>query len=222
MASIFSPRAERVLARLLKPAVWTGGLLPLAFLLFRSLTDGLGAEPIEEITHRTGSAAITLLMATLAVTPARRLTGWNGVIAARRPLGLFAFFYACLHFVVYLFDQWFAWEYILEDIAERPYVTVGFTALLLMVPLAVTSTRGWIRRMGKGWQKLHRLVYLAAGLAVVHFLWLVKADLREPLVYAAVFAALMAFRLVPAARKKAARAAKPADARRAGPAPNET
>ena len=215
MASVFSPQVERVLGRLLKPAVWIGGLLPLALLVVAAFTDGLGAEPIEEVTHRTGKAAITLLMVTLAVTPVRRLTGWNGVVGARRPLGLFAFFYACLHFCIYLFDQGFAWAYIVEDVAERPYVTAGFTALLLLLPLALTSTRGWIRRLGKGWQKLHRLVYLAAGLAVVHFLWLVKADLREPLIYAAVFAALMALRLVPAKRRSPRRASVPTTDRRA-------
>jgi sulfoxide reductase heme-binding subunit YedZ len=190
-----SPRAQRVLARLLKPAVWIGGLLPLALLVLAGATGTLSADPVEEITHRTGKAALTLLMVTLAVTPLRRVTGWNGIVAARRPLGLFAYFYACLHFLTYLGDQAFSWKYIWEDLAERPYATAGFTALLLLTPLAVTSTTGWIRRLGKGWQKLHRLVYLAAGLGVIHFLWAVKKDLREPLIYAAVFASLMAWRL---------------------------
>jgi methionine sulfoxide reductase heme-binding subunit len=190
-----SPSTQRVLGRLLKPAVWLAALIPLSLLVLDGVGGNLGAEPVEEITHRTGKTAITLLMATLAVTPVRRLTGWNGVIAARRSLGLFAFFYACLHFLIYLGDQAFSLPYIVEDVVEHPYVTAGFTALLLLLPLAVTSTKGWIRRLGKGWQKLHRLVYLAAGLAVVHFVWLVKKDLREPLIYAAVFAVLMAFRL---------------------------
>jgi methionine sulfoxide reductase heme-binding subunit len=193
--AVLSPRAERALDRVLKPAVWVGALLPLALLVADAFTDGLGAEPIEEITHRTGRTALTLLMVTLAVTPLRRLTGWNGVVRGRRTLGLFAFFYACLHFAVYLFDQGFSWAFIVEDVAEHPYVTAGFTALLLLAPLAVTSTRGWVRRLGKGWQKLHRLVYLAAGLGVVHFLWGVKKDLRDPLLYLTVFAVLMAFRL---------------------------
>ncbi|HEX2206013.1 MAG TPA: protein-methionine-sulfoxide reductase heme-binding subunit MsrQ [Longimicrobium sp.] len=189
------PRVERVLTRLLKPAVWIGGLLPLALLVVAVFTGSIGPEPIEEVTHRTGKAALVLLMTTLAVTPVRRFTGWNQAVGARRPLGLFAFFYACLHFLTYMVDQGFDPGYIVEDVVERPYVTAGFTALVLLVPLAVTSTRGWIRRLGKRWQKLHRLVYIAGGLAVVHFLWLVKADLREPLVWAAVFAALIALRL---------------------------
>ncbi|HYJ79873.1 MAG TPA: protein-methionine-sulfoxide reductase heme-binding subunit MsrQ [Longimicrobiaceae bacterium] len=200
-----SPRAQRVLAALLKPAVWIGGLLPLALLVGAIATGTISQEPIEDLTHRTGKAALTLLLATLAMTPVRRLTGWNGIVPARRPLGLFAFFYACLHFLVYLFDQGFAPGYIVEDVAEHPYVTAGFAALVLLVPLALTSTRGWIRRLGKGWQKLHRLVYLAAALGVVHFLWGVKKDLREPLIYAAVLAALLAFRL-PQLRKRRAQA----------------
>lgn len=190
-----SPRAERVLGRLLKPAVWIGGLLPLALIVVAIVTGSILADPVKDVTHRTGIAALTLLLVTLAVSPIRKVTGWNGAIAARRPLGLFAFFYASLHFLVYLADQTFSWGYIVEDLAERPYATAGFAALVLLVPLAVTSTRGAIRRMGKGWQKLHRLVYLAVALALIHFLWGVKQDLREPLIYIAIFAALMAFRL---------------------------
>ena len=196
-----SPRAERTLNRLLKPAVWIGGLWPLALIFVAIGTGTISADPVEDVTLRTGKAAITLLMVTLAVSPVRRLSGWNGVIAARRPLGLFAFFYACLHFLVYLFDHTFAWELIVRDVVKHPYVTAGFAALLILAALAVTSTKGWIRRLGKGWQKLHRLVYLAVGLGVIHFLWGVKKDLREPLIYAAVFAVLMAFRL-PLLRKK--------------------
>lgn len=113
-----------------------------------ALTDNLGAEPIEQITHRTGKAALVLLLVTLAVTPVRRLTGWNWVIQLRRLLGLFAFFYACLHFATYLFDQYFDWAFIWEDVAKHPYVTVGFAAFLLLIPLAATSTRGMIRRVG--------------------------------------------------------------------------
>jgi methionine sulfoxide reductase heme-binding subunit len=196
-----SPRAQRTLAALLKPAVWIGGLLPLALLALAIATGTVSQDPIEDVTHRTGKAALTLLLVTLAITPLRRITGWNGIVPARRPLGLFAFFYACLHFLVYLFDHELSLRYSVEDVAEHPYVTAGFTALLLLVPLAVTSTRGWIRRLGKGWQKLHRLVYLAAALGVVHFLWGVKKDVREPLIYAAGLAILLAFRL-PQLRKK--------------------
>jgi len=196
-----SPRAERILNRLVKPAVWIGGLWPLALVVVAVVTGTISANPLEDVTDRTGKAVIILLMVTLAVSPVRRLSGWNGVIAARRPLGLFAFFYACLHFLIYLFDHTFSWGLIVEDVVEHPYVTAGFAALLILAALAVTSTKGWIRRLGKGWQKLHRLVYLAAGLGVIHFLWAVKKDLREPLVYAAVFAVLMAFRL-PLLQKK--------------------
>jgi len=196
-----SPRAERILNRLLKPAVWIGGLLPLALLVLAVVAGTISANPLEDATDRTGKAAIILLMVSLAVTPVRRLSGWNGVIAGRRPLGLFAFFYVCLHFLVYLFDHTFSWGLIIQDVVKHPFVTAGFAALLILAALALTSTKGWIRRLGKGWQKLHRLVYLAAGLGVIHFLWAVKKDLREPLVYAAVFAALMAFRL-PVFQKK--------------------
>lgn len=189
-------RIESVLRKLLKPAVWTGGLLPLALLLFAGATGGLEADPVKDITHRTGKAVLVLLLCTLAVTPVRRLTRWNGIIAARRPLGLFAYFYACLHFLIYLGDQGFAPGYIVEDVAKHPYVTAGFTALVLLTPLAVTSTQGWIRRLGKRWIKLHRLIYAAAVLGVVHFLWSVKKDVREPLIYAAVLAVLLALRVL--------------------------
>ena len=189
-------RWEATAARWVRPLAWAGGLLPLALLILAAFTTGLGAEPIEKVTHRTGFAALTLLMCTLAVTPVRRLSGWNWLVPARRILGLSAFGYACGHFAIYLFDQGFSWGYIAEDVAERPYVTAGFTALLLLVPLAVTSTQGWMRRLGKRWQKLHRLVYLAAGLGVLHFLWGVKQDVRDPLLFAAVFALLMALRLL--------------------------
>lgn len=200
-----SPAARRAAAfgaRYLRTAVQLLALLPLLALLWDGYSDALGADPVEEITHRTGWWALTLLMASLAVTPVRRITGWNRVIQLRRTLGLFAFFYATVHVLVYFgLDQMFSVEYIGEDILERPYITVGFTAWLLLVPLALTSTRGWIRRLGKRWQLLHRLVYPAAILAVLHFLWLVKADLREPLVFAAILAALLGLRLHRAARR---------------------
>lgn len=184
--------------RAARVAVFALCLIPLAWLLFDAVTGGLGANPVEAITHRTGWWALTLLMTSLAITPARRVTGWNDLIRFRRMLGLFAFFYATLHVLVYFgLDQLFAFDYLLEDIAERPYITVGFTAWLLLVPLAVTSTRGWVRRLGKRWRTLHRLVYVSAALGVVHFLWLVKADTREPLIYAGILAVLLGARLVP-------------------------
>jgi sulfoxide reductase heme-binding subunit YedZ len=195
-------RPDRAMAAI-KAAVWIAALSPLALLVWDGLNGGLGAEPIEEVTHRTGITALVLLLCSLAVTPVRRLTGWNRAVKLRRPVGLFAFFYASLHFLTYLFDQEFLPAYIVEDVVEHPYVTAGFTAYLLLVPLALTSTQGMIRRLGRRWQKLHRLVYAAAALAVLHFLWLVKKDLTEPLVYAAVLALLLAFRLpmVSGARK---------------------
>jgi sulfoxide reductase heme-binding subunit YedZ len=182
-------------ARWIRPAVWIGGLIPLVLLVAGAFTGGLGADPIEYVTLRTGFATLLMLMVTLAVTPVRALTGWNWLAPARRTLGLCAFVYVCLHLATYLVDQGFAWTYVVEDVAERPYVTVGFAAFLLLLPLALTSTKASIRRLGKRWQKLHRLVYLAAGLGVLHFIWLVKSDLREPLIFAAVFALLMALRI---------------------------
>lgn len=196
-----------MLGKVLKPAVWTGGLLPLGMLVFAGATGGLEADPVKDITHRTGKAVLVLLLCTLAVTPVRRLSGWNGVIAARRPLGLFAYFYACLHFLIYLGYQGFSPSDIVEDVVKHPYVTAGFTALVLLTPLAVTSTRGWIRRMGKRWTRLHRLVYAAAVLGMIHFLWSVKKDVREPLIYAAVLTVLLALRIpgwIEARKKKAA------------------
>ncbi len=196
-------------ARWIRPVAWIGGLVPLLLLVTRAFTDGLGADPIDYVTLRTGFAALLMLMLSLAVTPVRRWTGWNWLAPARRTLGLCAFLYVCLHFATYLVDQGFSWGYIGEDIAERPYITVGFTAFLLLVPLALTSTRAAIRRLGKRWQKLHRVVYVAAGLGVLHFVWLVKSDLREPLIFAAVFAVLMAAR-VPALRGGAKKKDRPA------------
>lgn len=200
--------------RWIRPLAWIGGLVPLVLLVAGALTGGLGADPIDYVTLRTGFATLLMLMLSLAVTPVRRLTGWNWLAPARRTLGLCAFLYVCLHLATYLVDQGFAWGYIVEDVAKRPYVTAGFTAFLLLVPLALTSTRASIRRLGKRWQKLHRLVYLAGGLGVLHFIWLVKSDLREPLIFAAVFALLMALRIpgwLEARRKKA----RPAATRRA-------
>jgi sulfoxide reductase heme-binding subunit YedZ len=171
--------------------------LPLALLALDGIDGGLGANPIEEVTHRTGWWTLALLLATLSITPLRRATGWNRIAPLRRTIGLAAFFYSCLHVLTYFgLDQLFALDYLAEDIAERPYITVGFTAWLILVPLAVTSTRGWIRRLGRRWQRLHRLVYLAGLLGVVHFLWLVKADSREPLIFGAVLLVLLAVRLV--------------------------
>lgn len=180
-----------------KAAVFVACLLPFAYLVWRAVAGDLGANPIEAVTLSTGRWALRLLLVTLAVTPLRRVTGWNRLISYRRMLGLFGFFYASLHFAIYIvIDQFFDWETIVEDIAKRPFITVGFAAFVLLVPLAVTSTKGWIRRLGRRWQRLHRLIYVAASLAVVHFIWKVKSDLRDPLFYASILGLLLGFRAV--------------------------
>lgn len=171
-------------------------LLPLAALVRGVVEDSLGADPVAALTHATGEWALRLLLLGLALTPLRRLTGQAWPIRFRRLVGLYAFFYACLHLAVFLvFDLGQYWTQIFEDIVKRPYITVGFAAWLLLVPLAFTSTRGWMRRLGRRWTQLHRLVYAVGVLAVLHFLWLVKSDLREPLVYAGILAALLGTRL---------------------------
>ncbi len=183
--------------RWLKIPVFLACLLPLGHLVWKGLNDMLGANPIEVITRSTGFWTLTFLMITLAVTPVRKLTSMSWLIRFRRMLGLFAFFYGCLHLMTYVWlDQFFDWMGMLKDIEKRPFITVGFTAFVLMLPLAITSTQGWIRRLGgKRWQALHRLIYLSALAGVVHFYWLVKADVRVPLRYAAVLAVLLSYRL---------------------------
>lgn len=181
----------------IRAAVFFACLIPFLRLAFDAVTDNLGANPIEAITRFTGVWTLIFLLITLGVTPLRKTTGWYWLIKLRRMLGLFAFFYACLHFATYIvLDQFFAAEEILKDIAKRPYVTVGFVSFLLLIPLAITSTSTMIRRLGKHWQKLHRIVYPIAIGGVVHFLWLVKADIRRPSVYAGVLAVLLGYRLL--------------------------
>ena len=181
----------------LKPAIFLVCLFPFAQLAYQAYTADLGVNPIETITRFTGSWALIFLLTSLAVTPVRRLTGRNELIKFRRMLGLFAFFYASLHFATYIgLDLFFDFGAIGKDIVKRPYITAGFIAFVLMVPLAITSTAGMIRRLGKRWQQLHRLVYLAAIAGVIHFYWLVKADIRRPAQYGAVLALLLGFRLL--------------------------
>jgi methionine sulfoxide reductase heme-binding subunit len=183
--------------RLAVVAVWIACLLPAANLLHRGLTGRLTANPIEYLTLETGFWALALLMATLAITPLRRITGWNRIIRFRRIIGLCAFFYASVHLLIYItLDRFFEFSEIGADILKRPYITVGFLAFLLLLPLAITSTRGWVRRLGRRWQLLHRLVYPAAALAVLHFYWKKssKADIAEPLIFAGILAALLLFR----------------------------
>jgi sulfoxide reductase heme-binding subunit YedZ len=184
--------------RTVRVGVFLLALVPIGRLVAQALTGGLGANPVEELTHRTGWWTLTFLMLTLAVTPVRQLTGIGWLVKLRRMLGLYAFFYASMHFAVYLgIDQFFAWEYIIEDIVDRPYITVGFTALLILIPLALTSTKKMIRRLGGSrWNSLHRLVYVAAALGVLHFLWLVKADIRSPAIFGGVLVTLLGYRVV--------------------------
>jgi methionine sulfoxide reductase heme-binding subunit len=183
--------------RLSKPFLFLACLGPAVLLGWDAWHDALGANPISEITHVTGDWTLRFVLISLAVTPVRKITGWNAIIRYRRMLGLFAFFYASLHFMTYLgLDQGFAWEYILPDIAKRPYVTVGFLGFVLLIPLALTSTAGWIRRLGgKRWNQLHRLVYITAIAGVVHYWWLVKADISRPLAYGAILGVLFAIRI---------------------------
>ena len=188
--------AFRIPMRRLKPVVCAACLIPLGLLVWRGLSGGLTANPIEFVTHRTGDWALRLLLITLAVTPLRRLTGWNDLVRLRRMLGLFAFFYASLHVATYVvLDHFFAFDSMLEDLTERRFVTAGFTGFVLMIPLALTSTQAMVRRLGgRRWRALHRLAYVSACAGVVHYAWLVKADLRAPLVYGALLALLLAAR----------------------------
>lgn len=186
--------AKRIIL-ILKVILWLGSLAPAVWLASGLARGALGPNPIEELTHVTGMTALVLLMITLAITPLRRLAGWNPVIKLRRPLGLFAFFYASTHFSIWFaFDMVFNVGWMLDDIAERRYITVGMAALLILLPLAITSTRGWIRRLGKRWSTLHKGAYLAAALGVVHYFWLVKADTRLPLFFAGLLAGLLFLR----------------------------
>ena len=194
--------------RIIKIAIFIGALVPLGRLAWKALHQGLGANPIEVITHSTGDWTLILILTTLSITPLRKLTKQYWLIGVRRMIGLFAFFYACLHFTTYIWlDKFFDWHEMIKDIAKRPFITVGFTAFVLLIPLAITSTRGWIRRLGKNWQRLHRLIYISAMAGVIHYIWLVKADLRKPLQYAFVLGVLLLYRIIvwlSEARKKLA------------------
>jgi len=196
--------------RLAKPVVLAVGCLPLALLAHAVVFDplSLGANPAERILHETGDWCLQFLLITLAVTPLRRITGWNWPIRFRRMLGLFAFAYGVLHLAAYVaFDQYFDVAGIVKDIWKRPFITVGFAALVLMTPLAITSTKGWIRRLGgERWNRLHKAVYLVTILGVVHYWWLVKRDITWPVVYALVLALLLGYRLFRARRGRPARA----------------
>ena len=183
--------------RLTKTIVFLAALIPLGRLVWKALHDGLGANPIEVITHSTGDWTLILILTTLAITPLRRITRQYWLIGVRRMIGLFAFFYGTLHFLTYIWlDKFFDIHEMLKDIGKRRFITVGFSAFVLMIPLALTSTAWSIRRLGgKNWQRLHRLIYLTGILGVAHYVWLVKADLRKPIEYGVVLGILLLYRV---------------------------
>ncbi|OFW07900.1 MAG: sulfoxide reductase heme-binding subunit YedZ [Acidobacteria bacterium RIFCSPLOWO2_02_FULL_67_36] len=188
--------ARPALPKVIKSVVFVAALVPAAALVARALKGTLGVNPAETLQLQTGIWALRFLLLTLAVTPLRRVTGWHRVIQYRRMLGLFAFFYATAHFLTYLvLDQFFAFDLMVKDVVKRPFITAGMVAFLLMIPLALTSTRGWIRRLGRRWQALHRLIYLSGIAAAVHFVWKVKVAMGEPVYYAAILAVLLAARV---------------------------
>jgi|SRR5579859_353656 len=217
MPATFSPSMKW-----LKPPIFALCLVPVLVLLLQAfheqlpgadsllaalrLNPDLGANPIEKVTHTTGDWILIFLCVTLAITPLRRILNQPWLIKFRRMFGLFAFFYASLHFLTYIWlDQFFSWSSILKDVYKRPFITAGFTGFVLLIPLALTSTTGWIRRLGsKRWQLLHRLIYISAITGVVHYYWLVKSDIRIPLLYAAILILLLGYRAVIALRKRSA------------------
>ena len=181
----------------LKPFVFLACLIPLGRLGWKALNAGLGANPIQVITWSTGTWTLVFLIVTLAITPVRKVTKQYWLIQFRRMFGLFAFFYVCLHFLTYIWlDQFFDLQSITKDIAKRPFITVGFTAFILLIPLALTSTQASIRRLGKRWTRIHRLIYVTAVLGVIHYIWLVKKDIRKPVIYAAILSVLLGYRIV--------------------------
>ena len=194
-----------------KPVIFIASLIPFAWLLcgaFGLFDLSLGADPVKKLEHECGKWALNFLLITLLVTPLRQLAGLTHLPRIRRMLGLFAFFYAVLHFTVYLtLDLEFNFRELFADVAKRPYITIGFTALVLLIPLAVTSTNKMMRRLGRRWQKLHRLIYVIAVLGVWHFYWQVKRDVREPLIYAGILAVLLGYRWLKAQQRKRAMAA---------------
>jgi sulfoxide reductase heme-binding subunit YedZ len=221
--------SNQIIRWVLKPAAFLAGLYPAGWLVYAIFAGKLSANPLADLTNETGVWALRFLCITLALTPLRRLTGWNAAIRFRRMAGLFAFFYGTLHFLTYaIFDRLLGLvdfpdgivsidsarrlvASIAEDVYKRPFITIGFTALMLMLPLAITSTAGWIRRLGgRNWNLLHRLVYVSAVLGVVHYWWLVKADISRPITYGVVVGLLLTFRLVWAKLHKPSAARTPA------------
>ncbi|MDH5547226.1 MAG: sulfoxide reductase heme-binding subunit YedZ [Gammaproteobacteria bacterium] len=189
---VWSPKRLFVL----KLTIFFLSLLPAAQLVYAFFMQKLGANPVETLSHTTGDWALYFLLLTLAITPLRKFTGRHALVRFRRMLALFAFFYALIHFSIWLvLDHEFVWGAIIKDIIKRPYITFGFLSFILMAPLAITSTNGWMRRLGAQWKRLHRLVYIIAILAILHFIWLVKADFLDPLVYGILLSLLLVLRL---------------------------
>lgn len=187
--------SDKTLVFAIKPVLFLLGMVPFMTLVWGTFNDALGVNPVETLTHETGDWTLRLLLLTLAITPLRQITGHTWLVKLRRMSGLFAFFYACLHFTTYIWlDQFFDWMEILVDIPKRPFITVGFAAFVLLVPLALTSTKSMMRRLKKNWAKLHRLIYVIAVLGVLHFLWVVKADTLEPMIYAGILLLLLGYR----------------------------
>lgn len=187
--------SDKTVRLVIKPIVFTACLLPLVMLVVGLINDSLGANPVETLTHETGEWTLRFLLITLSVTPARQILKLVWLIKFRRMLGLFSFFYATLHFITYIwFDQYFDWSEIVKDIIERPFITVGFAAFVMLIPLALTSNKMMMRRLKKNWVKLHKLIYVIAVLGVLHFIWLVKADYLQPFIYGVILLVLLSYR----------------------------
>ena len=187
--------SDKSIRLIIKPLLFVACLLPLVFLIIGAINETLGANPVETMTRGTGEWTLRFLLLTLLVTPARQILSWPWLIKLRRMLGLYVFFYAVMHFLTYVwFDQFFDLNEIVKDIIKRPFITVGFAAFILLIPLAMTSTNKMIRRLKKNWVRLHKLVYVIAVLAVLHFVWLVKADYQEPIVYGVILLILLLHR----------------------------
>jgi len=189
------PDRNWIMQWIIKPLVFVVCLIPLIWLIYDGFADKLSPNPIEDITHRTGDWTLRFLLITLALTPLRYISGRTEFIKLRRMVGLYTFFYVCLHFTTYLWlDQGFDLDEIIVDVVKRPYVTVGFTGFILLIPLAMTSTNAMMKRLGRNWKKLHQLVYVIGAFGVLHYLWLVKADVREPIIYAVILLILLGYR----------------------------
>jgi sulfoxide reductase heme-binding subunit YedZ len=190
--------SNTVFTRMLKPLVFIALLMPVLLLSWSFWQQALGANPLEAVIRDLGDWALRILLLTLAISPLRRLTGWGQLLRLRRMVGLYSYFYALLHLFGYLwFEQFFDWTEIWFDIVERPFITIGMLAVLLLTPLALTSTKGMMKRLGKAWKRLHFLIYPIAIFAVIHFFWMVKLDISEPIIYALILAVLLAERLIP-------------------------